>query len=148
MNIIDMTGWKIWEHGVPDSKVEVIRRVPAPKETKSKMAYWECKCTACGTIFTAIGSNLRRTNHTKSCGCLKRKMTSKIRTKDLTGQTFGLLTVIKQYGIDKNSGCALWECKCQCGNTTIVLGHNLTRMKTVSCGCARILLEKIISKKY
>lgn len=23
----DMTGWKMWEHGVPDSKIEVISKV-------------------------------------------------------------------------------------------------------------------------
>ena len=24
--LIDMTGWKMWEHGVPESRLEVIKR--------------------------------------------------------------------------------------------------------------------------
>ena len=134
--LVDMTGWKMWEHGVPDNKIEVIKKIPAPENSKSRMAYWECKCHACGTIFSAIGSNIRR-NHTKSCGCLRRETSSKVHIKNLLGQTFGLLTVIKYHGIDINSKCALWDCQCKCGNTAIVLGYNLTSYKTISCGCAR-----------
>ena len=35
---IDMTGWKMWEHGVPNSKIIVIKQVP----NKSGHALWEC----------------------------------------------------------------------------------------------------------
>lgn len=35
---IDMTGWKMWEHGVPDSKLIVIEEVPSSNgRTK-----WKC----------------------------------------------------------------------------------------------------------
>ena len=55
--------------------------------------------------------------------------------KDLTGQKFGHLTVIKRA---PNKGKKVtWECLCDCGNTTIVAGNNLTRKeyRTTTCGC-------------
>lgn len=55
--------------------------------------------------------------------------------KDLTGQKFGKLTVIKRApNIGKN---VAWECKCDCGNTTIVQANNLTSGNTKSCGCLK-----------
>lgn len=53
---------------------------------------------------------------------------------DLTGQTFGRLTVIERSGTG-NTGQAQWKCLCECGKETIVLGDNLRRGKQVSCGC-------------
>ena len=53
--------------------------------------------------------------------------------KDLTGQRFGILTVIKQAGKDKWSHI-LWECACDCGNNKIVKTGDIgSRVK--SCGC-------------
>lgn len=54
--------------------------------------------------------------------------------KDLTGQKFGKLTAIKPVGINK-SGNTLWECRCDCGNSSIVINSNLTRGNSKSCGC-------------
>ncbi|AOY60557.1 hypothetical protein B2D07_18975 [Desulfococcus multivorans] len=57
--------------------------------------------------------------------------------KDLTGQTFGRLTVIaraeKPDGLKDTS--AYWKCKCLCGNEVVVRGRNLRRGNTSSCGC-------------
>ena len=53
---------------------------------------------------------------------------------DLTGQTFGRLTVIRYAGIAKNRK-ALWECECSCGNRIVVQGTNLRNGNTSSCGC-------------
>ncbi len=55
---------------------------------------------------------------------------------NLTGQRFGRLTVIKRFPNDKNNS-ATWLCKCDCGNTKIVRGIDLTRGMTKSCGCFR-----------
>lgn len=49
--------------------------------------------------------------------------------KDLTGQKFNKLTVIKLIKKGK------WLCKCDCGNETIVFTSNLTTGHTKSCGC-------------
>ena len=68
--------------------------------------------------------------------------------KDLTGQKFGKLTVIKRVpNIGKK---VAWECKCDCGNITIVTSHNLTSGHTKSCGCLKTekYKEDLIGKKF
>ena len=59
--------------------------------------------------------------------------------KDLTGQKFGRLTVIKFYEKRKrNTGSSYkyyWLCRCQCGNKIIVDVDNLKNNSTKSCGC-------------
>lgn len=57
------------------------------------------------------------------------------RIKDLSGQTFGRLTVIAFAGSDNPRRRAMWECLCTCGNTKIAAGYNLTKGLTNSCGC-------------
>ena len=70
---------------------------------------------------------------------------------DLTGQTFGRLTVIKRASND-NQGRARWLCECSCEdkNKVIVSGYNLRNKKnpTKSCGCLNreSILHKL--KKY
>lgn len=53
---------------------------------------------------------------------------------DLTGQTFGRLTVLE---IDKsiNKGDRKWICKCTCGTVKSIFGSNLRKGSTQSCGC-------------
>ena len=63
------------------------------------------------------------------------------RALDLTGQTFGRLTVIERKGSDKQRN-ALWECLCTCGNTTVVAAIELRRGHTKSCGCLKIEMAK------
>lgn len=53
---------------------------------------------------------------------------------DLTGRRFGRLCVTKRAGGDE-FGKATWECACDCGNSAVVVGYNLTRGDTLSCGC-------------
>lgn len=58
--------------------------------------------------------------------------------RDITGLSFGKLTVIKRAGTSKQ-GEALWLCKCECGNTTITKGSFLRNGTTKSCGCLQFL---------
>lgn len=53
---------------------------------------------------------------------------------DLTGQTFGYLTVIER-AENSLSGKVRWRCKCKCGKEAIVNGSNLRNGNTKSCGC-------------
>lgn len=58
--------------------------------------------------------------------------------KDLTGQRFGYLTVIKRvedYVSPKGKHCVQWLCKCDCGNEVIVRSDVLINDATMSCGC-------------
>jgi hypothetical protein len=55
---------------------------------------------------------------------------------DLSGRTFGMLTVIKQDGRNKWGQCR-WLCECACGSTITVDGGSLHKGATRSCGCLR-----------
>ncbi len=57
---------------------------------------------------------------------------------DLTGQTFGRLTVLEKMPSDKN--LSRWKCVCSCGKEHILIGSHLTRVShpTQSCGCLAI----------
>ncbi len=55
---------------------------------------------------------------------------------DLTGQTFGRLTVLER-GPMRPGGRrpAVWVCRCRCGAVTTVASASLRDGRTVSCGC-------------
>lgn len=54
---------------------------------------------------------------------------------DLTNQRFGRLKVIKR--ATNNGKQTVWECECECGNTTFVQAGHLRSGTIVSCGCYR-----------
>lgn len=56
---------------------------------------------------------------------------------EMSGKTFGRLTVIDCAGKDKNNSLT-WRCLCTCGNITVVDGRSLRRGNTRSCGCLSI----------
>lgn len=60
--------------------------------------------------------------------------------RDLCGQRFGKLTVIRRVeGTQSNRARAdSWLCRCDCGNESVVLGSNLVRGHTKSCGCIKL----------
>lgn len=56
--------------------------------------------------------------------------------EDLTGQRFGRLIVISlNEEVGKQKGRAYWNCKCDCGNETVVRASHLISGNTTSCGC-------------
>ena len=68
--------------------------------------------------------------------------------KDLTGQIFGRLTVVKRVENSK-SGHTRWLCLCECGNEVIVYSTNLIRGITKSCGCYnREVVSNMFKKGY
>lgn len=72
--------------------------------------------------------------------------------RDLTGQVFGRLTVIKQadeYIAPNGQKRARWICRCSCGNPEqkIVYGDNLIKGKSKSCGCLCIERTKEANSK-
>ena len=86
-----------------------------------KRVYWKCKCQ-CGREKSIRGDSLSKI---KSCGECE---------KDLLNLRFGRLKVIERVNNDK-FGHRFWLCQCDCGNTKIVMGDNLKRGLTQSCGC-------------
>ena len=57
---------------------------------------------------------------------------------DITGKTFGKLTVIRRNGSDKSKKNSVWLCKCKCGNEVNVTASHLKTGHTKSCGCLMI----------
>lgn len=92
-------------------------------------------------LMIANGENLKTLVQDNTVGSLLKiivvyknlKVVIDIR-EDLTGMTFGRLTVNSFFGVAKNRA-ALWLCKCSCGNEKIVRAADLKRGKTQSCGC-------------
>ena len=105
---------------------------------KNKSIVWMCRCD-CGTE-KEIPAYFMTGGKVKSCGCLKKETDRqpKGNTIDMLNKKFGHLTVIARDGSDKN-GQAKWLCQCDCGNPKqiSVLGDNLRRGHTQSCGCER-----------
>lgn len=67
----DMTGWNMWEHGFPDSRLTVIKQDEDYISPSGRhYARWMCKCD-CEEhkIISVMGSHLK-SGATKSCGCL------------------------------------------------------------------------------
>ena len=53
--------------------------------------------------------------------------------KDITGQRFGMLTVLRF--VERVYKDNKWECLCDCGRTSVKRGNNLKCGGTKSCGC-------------
>ena len=66
---------------------------------------------------------------------------------DLTGQRFGRLVAVRRADRKNPGGGVLWECRCDCGNTTVVEAYVLRCGNTTGCGrCWRIKDET--GKRY
>lgn len=66
---------------------------------------------------------------------------------DMTGQKFGLLTVLAKTGVDKG-GNAIWFCYCECGSYHSVIRINLRNGNVTSCGCrARALSSERLANQ-
>lgn len=68
---------------------------------------------------------------------------------DLAGKTFGYLTPVKVVGKNKQKQL-LWLCQCRCGKEKVVIGTNIKKGVTVSCGCKpkRSRDDSVIGKKF
>lgn len=149
---IDMTGWKMCEHGIPDSRITVLKEIE-PYYTKggNREVQYLCLCE-CGNQFKAKGHAIRNGN-TKSCGCLKKELLAQRNIEQgyqiKVGDTFGKLTVIKDLGMRKqNSRNKNWRwslCQCDCDskpvevpNALLLNGHK------ISCGCIHSFGEDVI----
>ncbi len=57
------------------------------------------------------------------------------KAEDLTGKTFGNLTVLERAG--NKGGKIIWSCRCICGNTTTANSYELKNLIKKSCGCLK-----------
>ena len=90
-----MTGWKMSEHGVPDSRLTVLNREENHVQPNGVSSVrWRCRCD-CGNEIVTKGIQLRK-GQTLSCGCFHKESAakrgrenSKYNKYDLTGE-FGI----------------------------------------------------------
>lgn len=54
--------------------------------------------------------------------------------KDLTGQKFGMLTVVSSTGERKQDGAIIWNCICECGSLTTATTASLKNGHKQTCG--------------
>ncbi|MDR6124045.1 hypothetical protein QFZ87_003642 [Bacillus sp. SLBN-46] len=90
-----------------------------------------CYCICdCGNSDIALvpGTSLKMET-VKSCGCLNA-------LDDLTGRTYGNLTVLG-LDVDKsNSKHKKWFCECECGKQVSIWGDSLKNGRSKTCGCS------------
>lgn len=138
-NFINMTGWIMKDHGVPQSYLTVIEEDTDYKNNNNKkdnQTYWKCRCK-CGKIITSAGTFIRNGDVT-SCGCKR----GDLKRAKLENERFGNLLVLNLDHVNNMRNC-VWKCKCDCGNITFVDSHHLISGRTKSCGCKQT--EKIIA---
>lgn len=116
------------------------------EKTKEKgRVFVKAKCK-CGTEFTVEQNSITR-GRTSSCGCKKSEFNT-----DLIGRRFGYLVVTnligRKYTDDKAKSTIEWECRCDCGNVTIVRQGNLLSGSTFSCGCMKRSHGEYMIYKY
>lgn len=148
---IDMTGWKMSEHGVDNSFITVLHRdFEFDEHRKGRPIRWICRCDKCGTIKSIEGVELRRSKKpTLSCGCLSKERNSNFGSltfKDLTNKRFGMLVAEKKVGRNKYN-YSIWECQCDCGKKVLVSSRELLSQNTKSCGCEKNSINETIIKK-
>lgn len=133
-NFRDRTGEKY-------GKLTVLERDTDAIYKSGKLVRWKCICN-CGNVKSVIGSNLAKT---KSCGCDMYGHN----IEDLTGQRFGILTVIKRVE-SKTLPCGqnqtMWQCVCDCGSVVNVRAATLKNGDTRSCGCIKSHGERLVSE--
>lgn len=117
-------------------RLTVIEREAIPPK---RGVAWRCACSCGNMARNILSTNLVR-GITKSCGCYQREQTSRSAVKDLTGKTFGWLTVVAQVGRTRRLNVR-WLCRCagggpRCRGETTAVGAELLGGSRVSCGCA------------
>lgn len=95
---IDMTGWVMAEHGVPDSMLTVIERVDDYISPSGKHeARWKCMCSCSEhNIVNVVGISLRR-GLTLSCGCIQKERASIAST--ISKKKYNKYDLSGEYGI-------------------------------------------------
>lgn len=101
-------------------------------ENRGGRVFWHCLCD-CGNEKDIPASTIKD-GRSRSCGCLNIESSS-ARRKDLTGQKFGRLTVLRLSNNRGSSKKLMWVCQCNCGKICEVNGTLMANGSVRSCGC-------------
>lgn len=106
--------------------------LPECHRGKKGARMWKCRCD-CGTERMVLARSLK-SGASVSCGCMNREIVRN-RAEDLTGKTFGELTVLGRAEVTEHRG-SYWRCRCNaCGRECIVNRYRLTANIKTHCGC-------------
>ena len=131
------------------NRLKIIDNAPdyiSPKGQHQKQFLCECDCGN----KKIINASLLKREKIKSCGCLNSELSSTRHLKHKIGDVIDFLEIIDKVGTHPINNCAIWKCKCVCGNiiekTSIQLRK--TDSKTISCGCVSYSKGENAIKKY
>ena len=117
---IDLTGKQIGHFYIEED---------SGKRDNKGHVLWRCLCV-CGRRSLRASKNLINDNIQSCCGLPKKP------PKDLTSQTFGILTAIRKDRTQNyNAGHPYWYCQCECGNSISIPAHRLYLDLISDCGC-------------
>lgn len=104
-----------------------------------KYSLWHCRCE-CGRERTVVSSQLTLGQTNQCTYCFRHQPKTKTRSDftDLTGQTFGRLTVTSFSRRNKKTNRTYFMCQCTCGETTESRSDSLISGSIQSCGCLNI----------
>lgn len=111
-------------------------------------AWWYADCD-CGAKDIIVKGAYLRAGRVQSCGCYNKEASHEKNMIDLTGQKYGMLTVLKEAPEARENHknrAIMWKCLCECGNETIVSSNALRTGGTISCGCLSSKNEWLIRK--
>jgi hypothetical protein len=89
---------------------------------------------------------------TKSCGCIKKtaaresgKVRQKVKIEDWLGKKINYLTILGEEYVTVASGAVhrYLVCSCECGNFYKGCIHMITKGKTKSCGCWKVVADSL-----
>ena len=124
---LELTGKTIWH-------LHVIERAGS---TPTGAKLWRCHCDLCGNDAIIEARRLNGARAKKDCGCAY-----KAKKADLSGKTYGPLTVLKRVGTDKG-GNSTYLCRCSvCGGEKVLPACSI-RAIPKSCGCAEHNSERM-----
>lgn len=120
-------------------RLTAIRKVG---KNRDRCDVWEFKCECGNTVemaYTRVAHG-----YAKSCGC-QRSISAKRQAVAMIGRRFGRLVVIRRDGSNKHRA-AMWECRCDCGNTLVTVGNTIRKGAVNSCGCLKTEMLVRVSK--
>ena len=131
--LIDLTGQKF-------GKLTVIGRsedkvLPSGRKVVNWKCICDCQLNNENPQYTYVRGTHLTSGDVKSCGCLAKELSSKRECIDITGNKYGMLTVVSR-GENTKTGQTQWWCQCDCGsNLKLITKSNLISGNTFSCGC-------------
>lgn len=112
-------------------ELTVVEMLYGYKLSNTNKARTYCKCISDNGDEVIVRADALQSGATKSM-----KGAGKTgKPMNIEGMKFGLLTAVKATDRRASNGSIIWECLCDCGNTTYVQVGNLMRHHTLSCGC-------------